>query len=183
MGRLDGKVALITGAARGQGLSEARRFTAEGAAVVLVDVLDDAGRAAAAEIGSAATYHHLDVTDEDQWASIVATVVAAHGRLDVLINNAGIFRLASIGKTSLELYRQVIDVNQVGVFLGMRAVAEQMTGQHSGSIVNISSVAGLQGSKGAIAYVASKFAVTGMTKVAALELAQHGVRVNSVHPG
>jgi 3alpha(or 20beta)-hydroxysteroid dehydrogenase len=183
MGRLDGKVALISGAARGQGCCEARLFAAEGATVVLADVLDDEGQRAADEIGAAATYRHLDVTDEAQWESVVAATVEAHGRIDVLVNNAGIFRIASLVKTTLDEYRRVIEVNQIGVFLGMRTVATRMIEQRSGAIVNISSVAGIRGTTGAIAYAASKFAVCGMTKAAALELAKFGVRANSVHPG
>jgi 3alpha(or 20beta)-hydroxysteroid dehydrogenase len=183
MGRLDGKVALITGGARGQGAAEGRLFASEGAAVVLTDVLDDEGKQTAVDIGDAATYLHHDVTSEDEWASVVAEVLAEHGRIDVLVNNAGIFTLLPMAMTSLEEYRRVIDVNQVGVFLGMKAVTAPMVDRQSGSIVNISSVAGLTGSPGCIAYGASKWAVRGMTKTAAIELAPFGVRVNSIHPG
>jgi 3alpha(or 20beta)-hydroxysteroid dehydrogenase len=183
MGRLDGKVALITGGARGQGATEGRLFAGEGATVVLTDVLDDEGKATAADIGDAASYLHHDVTSEQDWADVVASVKAEHGRLDVLVNNAGIFKVMPMTMTELDDYRRVIEVNQVGVFLGMKAVAEQMVVQGSGSIVNISSVAGLTGSPGCIAYGASKWAVRGMTKIAALELAPFKVRVNSIHPG
>ncbi|MFV0259516.1 MAG: glucose 1-dehydrogenase [Acidimicrobiales bacterium] len=181
MGTLDGKVALITGGARGQGAAEGRLFAAEGATVHLTDVLDDEGKATAAEVS--ATFHHHDVTSAAQWADVTAAVMAADGRIDVLINNAGIFRIEPMSTTSDDLWNQIIAINQTGVFLGMRTVAPIMTGQRSGSIINISSVAGLRGSGAAFAYGASKWAVRGMTKSAALELAPHGVRVNSIHPG
>ena len=183
MGRLDGKVALITGGARGQGEQEARLFAAEGAHVVLTDVLDDDGKQAAADIGSAATFHHHDVTREAEWTSVVEAVLAEHGQLDVLINNAGILAIAPLVMTTEEDYRRVIDVNQVGTFLGMKAVVPHMVERQEGSIINISSVAGLMGAPGMIAYGASKWAVRGMTKAVALEVASFGVRVNSIHPG
>jgi 3alpha(or 20beta)-hydroxysteroid dehydrogenase len=183
MGRLDGKVALITGAARGQGAAEARLMVSEGAHVMLGDVLDDDGELLAKELGEAAAYLHHDVTSESGWNAIVAATTARFGRLDALVNNAGVFLVMPMAMTSLEEYMRVITINQVGVFLGMNAVRETMVRQGSGSIINISSVAGLTGSRGTIAYTASKFAVRGMTKVAALELASFGVRVNSVHPG
>ncbi len=183
MSRLEGKVALVTGAARGQGESHARRFAEEGAQVLLADVLDDAGEIAAKSIGGAALYTHLDVTDEDQWASAVALAVSTFGRLDVLVNNAGILSVSAIEQTSLADYRRVIDVNQVGCFLGMRAAAPAMRAAGGGSIINTSSIAGLQGVPGVISYVASKYAIRGMTKAAALELGHSGIRVNSVHPG
>mgnify|MGYP000957732245 FL=1 len=183
MGRLDDKVALITGAARGQGAAEARLFAAEGARVYLSDVLDDEGAATAADIGAAASYHHLDVTDGDAWIDLVEEIIEAEGRLDVLVNNAGIFRVMPTVLTSEAEYRQIIDINQVGTFLGMKTVIPTMVQAESGSIVNISSVAGLTGAAGTMAYAASKWAVRGMTKVAAKEVAPFGVRVNSVHPG
>jgi 3alpha(or 20beta)-hydroxysteroid dehydrogenase len=183
MGRLDGKVVLITGGARGQGAAEGTLFASEGAAVVLTDVLDDEGKQTAADIGDRATYLHHDVTSEDDWSATVDAVLAEHGRIDALVNNAGIFMVLPMAMTSLEEYERVIGVNQVGVFLGMKAVTAPMVDQQSGSIVNISSVAGLRGSPGTIAYSASKWAVRGMTKVAANELAPFGVRVNSIHPG
>ncbi|MFV0526435.1 MAG: glucose 1-dehydrogenase [Acidimicrobiales bacterium] len=181
MGTLDDKVALITGGARGQGAAEGRLFAAEGATVHLTDVLDDEGKTVADEIGG--TFHHHDVTSPSEWADVVATVMAADGRIDVLINNAGIFRIEPMSTTSDELWDRIIAINQTGVFLGMRAVAPIMTEQRSGSMINISSIAGLRGSAAAFAYGASKWAVRGMTKNAALELAPHGVRVNSIHPG
>ena len=183
MGRLDGKVALISGGARGMGEQEARLFAAEGARVVITDVLDDDGKQTAADIGDAATYHHHDVTRETDWTSVVDAVLAEHGQIDVLINNAGIFRFGATTTTTEEEYRQIIDVNQIGVFLGMKSVLPHMIERRSGSVINISSVAGLMGSPGMIAYGASKWAVRGMTKAAAKEVAAFGVRVNSIHPG
>lgn len=187
-GRVAGKVAIISGAARGQGAAEAAIFAAEGASVVLTDVLVDVGMAAAAEIDAkhgpgVAVFMEHDVSSEEQWAAVVASTVERFGRVDVLVNNAGIFQPGGLMTTSEADYRRTIDINQIGVFLGMRAVAPVMVGQRSGSIVNISSIAGLQGTPGFIAYGASKWAVRGMTKSAARELAGFGVRVNSVHPG
>ena len=183
MGRLDGKVALITGGARGQGAQEARLFAEHGAKVVLTDVLDVEGKQTAADIGGHASYHHHDVTSESDWTGIVESVIAEHGQLDVLVNNAGILSIAPLVMTTEDDYRRVIDVNQIGVFLGMKAVVPHMVERQQGSIINISSVAGLMGSPGMIAYGASKWAVSGMTKSVALEVAPFGVRVNSIHPG
>lgn len=183
MGLLDGKVALITGAARGQGAAEGRLFVEAGARVLLGDVLDADGEALASELGDAARYRHLDVTSETDWSAAVEDATTAFGRLDILINNAGIFRLAPLEAVTLEEYRTVIEINQVGVFLGMRAVVSAMRSAGGGSIVNISSIDGLVGSANSLAYVASKFAVRGMTKVAAIELGPAGIRVNSIHPG
>jgi 3alpha(or 20beta)-hydroxysteroid dehydrogenase len=183
MARLDGKVALVTGAARGQGEAEARRFVAEGARVVLADVLDDV-KTVADDLGTQAMAVTLDVADEDSWSSAVGEARDRFGRVDILVNNAAIYRAGTpIVDLTLADYRAVVEVNQIGVFLGMRAVAPVMAEQESGSIVNVSSVDGLTGHAGAVAYVASKFAVRGMTKVAALELGPAGVRVNSIHPG
>lgn len=181
MGRLDGKICLITGAARGQGAEEARLFASEGATVWLTDVLDELGLATASDIGG--TYRHLDVRSETEWSALVAEILGRDARIDVLVNNAGIFRSNRMRDTSLEEFRTVMDVNCVGVFLGMRAVAPSMREAGSGSIVNISSLAGMQAAAGAFAYGTSKWAVRGMTKSAAVELARHAVRVNSIHPG
>ena len=183
MARLEDKVALITGGARGQGEAEARLFVAEGARVVVADVLDAEGSKVAAEIGDQARYVHLDVSDEAGWQSAVAETVSLFGKLDVLVNNAGIVRTGLIEGMSLASYMEVVNVNQVGSFLGMRAVVEPMREAGGGSIVNISSNAGLEGVEGVVAYVATKWAVRGMTKTAAIELGRYGIRVNSVHPG
>ncbi|NDH97389.1 MAG: SDR family NAD(P)-dependent oxidoreductase, partial [Actinobacteria bacterium] len=183
MGRLENKIALITGAARGQGAAEAARFIEEGATVVLTDVLDDLGRQTAAELGERASYLHLDVSGPDQWQRVVDQVIADHGRLDVLVNNAGIFEVVDMENTSLDLWDTMVAINQTGVFLGMQTAARPMKEAGSGSIINISSVAGLSGTPICHAYGATKWAVRGMTKSAAMELAPHGVRVNSVHPG
>jgi 3alpha(or 20beta)-hydroxysteroid dehydrogenase len=182
-GRLAGRVALISGAARGQGAAEARLFAAEGAAVVLGDVLDGEGSAVAAEIGPAAAYVHLDVTREDAWREAVGVARARFGRLDVLVNNAGILRAGPIETLPLEDFETVVRVNQVGCFLGMRAAIPAMRAAGRGSIVNVSSIAGIRGRPGVVAYVASKWAITGMTKTAAIELGPLGIRVNSIHPG
>lgn len=184
MGALDGKVALITGAARGQGAAEARLFAERGAKVMMTDVLDEEGAQVAAEIGDSAAYMRLDVTSEQGWKDVVAATVEKFGKLNVLVNNAGIITPAvEVHETSLEDYRKVIEINQIGVFLGMRASVESMKKAGGGSIVNIASIDGLIGMYGASAYCASKFAVRGMTKVAALELGKYGIRVNSLHPG
>ncbi len=181
MGRLAGKVALITGAAGGQGAAAARRFVAEGARVVVADVNDELGKAFADEIG--AHYLHLDVSREDEWAAALPEVVDTYGPPTVLVNNAGVLHFSLLQDTTLADYLRVIHVNQVGTFLGMRAVVPGMIEAGGGSIVNVSSVEGLAATPLLTAYTASKFAIRGMTKVAALELAGKGVRVNSVHPG
>ena len=184
MGRLDGKVALITGGARGMGKSHVRHFVAEGARVVFGDVRDDQGEYVAAGLGEeSCRYLHHDVTSEDDWAAAVALAQDAFGRLDVLVNNAGILKFAPIADMPLADFRQVLDVNAVGCWLGMKAAIEPMKRAGGGSIVNISSIEGFTGAEGLSAYTASKFAIRGMTKVAARELAGFGIRVNSVHPG
>jgi 3alpha(or 20beta)-hydroxysteroid dehydrogenase len=184
MGRLDGKVALITGGARGMGKSHVRHFVAEGARVVFGDVLDDRGEYVAAALGpDSCRYVHHDVTSEADWAAAVATATEAFGRLDVLVNNAGVLKFARIAEMPLDDFRRVLDVNAVGCWLGMKAVIEPMKAAGGGAIVNISSIEGFTGAAGLSAYSASKFAVRGMTKVAAQELGRFGIRVNSVHPG
>nr|WP_197288201.1 glucose 1-dehydrogenase [Nocardia sp. NRRL S-836] len=180
MMRLSGKVALITGAARGQGAAAARRFVEEGAAVLLTDVLDEPGKELAASLG--ATYFHLDVSSEEDWAAAVSAA-GELGEISVLVNNAGVLHFSPLADTTLADYQRVISINQVGTFLGMRAVVPSMKRASGGSIVNVSSVEGLAGMPMLTAYTASKFAIRGMTKVAALELGEHGIRVNSVHPG
>jgi 3alpha(or 20beta)-hydroxysteroid dehydrogenase len=182
--RLEGKVALITGAARGQGAAEARLLVAEGARVVLGDVLDDDGGAVAAELAEAAVYRHLDVTSEADWTSAVETAVGRFGGLHVLVSNAGISPMPrSIVDTKPDQYRKVIEVNQVGMFLGIHFAAPAIVESGGGSIVLVSSVNGVVGAGGIAGYVSSKFAVRGLAKVAALELGRQGIRVNSVHPG
>ncbi len=181
-GRLDGKVALITGGARGQGAAEAQLFADEGATVVITDVLDSDGETTAAT-SDAIRYRHHDVTNEDDWVAAVQDVLEDYGRIDAFINNAGIFRTRPIGELSVEEYMEVIQINQVGVFLGLKHVGPIMCAAGAGSIINISSIAGMRGGAGSLAYSASKWAVRGMTKVAMSEFAPAGVRVNSIHPG
>lgn len=183
MGRLDGKVAIISGAARGQGEAEARLFAEEGARVVLGDVLDDRGRQVAIEIGDAARYVNLDVRDEGSWGHAVAAAEHDFGPVDVLVNNAGILRFSTMMDTPLDQFREVFEVNQVGPFLGMKAVVPSMTRAGGGSIVNISSTNGLSGFPATISYTSTKWALRGMTRTAAMELGPLGIRVNSIHPG
>jgi 3alpha(or 20beta)-hydroxysteroid dehydrogenase len=184
MGRLEGKVALVTGAARGQGEAEARQFVAEGACVVLGDVLDDEGSAVAADLGDAARYLRLDVTSEDAWRAAVDLAVADFGALHVLVSNAGIsLRPRPIADTPVEQYRRVIEINQIGMFTGVHTAAPAIADAGGGSMVLVSSVNGFVGAGGIAGYVSSKFAVRGLAKVAALELGRQHIRVNSVHPG
>ncbi len=183
MGRLDGKVAIITGAARGQGEAEARLFAAEGARVVLGDVLDAEGGAVADALGEGALYTHLDVTSEADWAGAVALALARFGRLDALVNNAGVLLASPLRDTRRADFERVLAVNLVGPFLGIQAVVEAMSAAGGGSIVNVSSVSGFVGTVGQAAYASSKFGLRGLTKVAAVELGALGIRVNSIHPG
>ncbi|MBT2214632.1 glucose 1-dehydrogenase [Virgibacillus dakarensis] len=181
MNRLHGKVAIITGGARGMGATHARLFAKEGAKVVIADILEQEGQALADELGENATFIKLDVTKAANWDDVVTATEKAFGPVHVLVNNAGISMNKSIEEIAEEEYRRIIDINQVSVFLGMKAVIPSMKKNNGASIVNISSMNGLVG--GAIGYTDSKFAVRGMTKAAALGLAHYGIRVNSVHPG
>lgn len=184
-GILQGRVALVTGAARAKGLGAAmgRYFTEQGASVVLTDVLDTEGEATAAGIPGA-SYLHLDVTSEPEWDRLIERMVAEHGRLDIAVNNAGVVGAARLVNLVSEEWHRVIAINQTGVFLGMRATSREMIrADQGGSIINISSVAGTGAMVGSMAYGASKWAVRGMTKIAAKELGRHQIRVNSIHPG
>lgn len=181
--KLDNEVALVSGGARGMGATHSRALAAEGARVVIADVLDVEGAALASELGDAAIFVHLDVTSEQSWTDAIAAAEAAFGTVTVLVNNAGIANAGPLEQYSLELWNQIIAVNQTGVFLGIKAVVAGMKSAKHGSIINISSVEGLRGGAYLHGYVASKFAVRGLTKSAAMELGGFGIRVNSVHPG
>ena len=183
MGKLDGKVAIVSGGARGMGAAEVRRLHADGASVVAADVLDDDGKALADELGDRVRFVHLDVTSEEEWLSVVEQTERELGKVDVLVNNAGILKFNEIANTPLVEFRQVIDVNLIGVFRGMKAVIPAMKRAGGGSIVNISSTEGLAGTVFCGAYTASKFGVRGITKVAAIEYGADKIRCNSVHPG
>ena len=186
MMRLEGKVALITGGARGQGAAEARLFAREGAKVVIADVLDPDGISVAAEInelGGDATYVHLDVSSEADWRDAIAAAVSAYGKLDVLVNNAAIWRGGHVLETDGEQWDTVLDINAKGVFLGTKLAIPEMRRAGGGSIVNISSTAGLVGSRTSTAYSASKGAVRLFTKSTAVQYGTEGIRANSIHPG
>jgi 3alpha(or 20beta)-hydroxysteroid dehydrogenase len=183
MGRVEGKVALISGGARNIGGASARMLVAEGARVVIGDLLDEEGAALAQELGDAARYVHLDVTRDEDWRAAVEFSVAEFGKLDVLFNNAGIFNGGPLQRYKTDQWQQMLDVNLTGAFLGMRAAADAIIAAGGGSIINTSSIEGLRGTPWAHGYVASKWGLTGLTKSAAMELAPHGVRVNSIHPG
>ncbi len=183
MQRLANKVAIITGGARGMGAQTSRLFVEEGATVVIADLLENEGQALAAELGDKASFRRLDVSNEEGWQQLVHETVERHGRIDVLVNNAAVLVFGAIEELTQAQFERALSINLTGTFLGVRSVAPIMREQRAGSIVNISSVDGLRGVNALAAYVSSKWGVRGLTKVAALELGPHGVRVNSVHPG
>lgn len=180
---LDGRTALVTGGARGIGAAIVRRLHAEGANVVITDLLDAEGEALAAGLGQRALFVHHDVADEAGWQAAVAAAVERFGALHVLVNNAGVYQPGAVEDTSTATFEWMVRVNQTGTFLGMKHALEPMKAAGGGSIVNISSIAGMVGFPGACAYVGTKWAVRGMTKTVAVEFARHRIRVNSVHPG
>ncbi|MFB3168561.1 glucose 1-dehydrogenase [Neobacillus sp. 179-C4.2 HS] len=184
MGKFNGKVVLITGGARGMGAAHAQAFVKEGAKVAISDILVEEGEKLAAELGEQVKFYQHDVTNQAEWEAVVDDIENTFGPIHVLVNNAGIVLMKSILDMSEEEYRKVIDINQVSVFLGMKSVLPSMLKTKDGSIINISSLAGFRGSShGSVAYSASKFALRGMTKAVALEMAREGIRVNTVHPG
>jgi 3alpha(or 20beta)-hydroxysteroid dehydrogenase len=183
MGRLQNKVAIVSGGARGMGASHARAIVAEGGQVIIGDLLDEEGRALAAELGDAARYVHLDVTSPQDWSNAVSSALDSFGYLNALINNAGIANFGRLGEYTLAQWNLIMNVNATGTFLGISAAKDALIAAAPSSIVNISSTAGLQGVPAAHGYVASKFAIRGLTKSVALELGQYNVRANSVHPG
>ena len=183
MGRVDNKVALITGGARGMGAADARMLVKEGAKVVIGDILDDEGTALADELGEAARYVHLDVTSADEWAAAVETALSSFGKLNVLVNNAGIVQLGPLKTLDVARWQQVLDVNLTGPMLCTKSVIQPMIDAGGGSIINVSSIEGLRGAAYVHSYVASKWGLRGLTKSSALELAGHNIRVNSIHPG
>lgn len=183
MARLEGKVAVVTGGAGGMGASHAKRFVKEGAKVVIADLGTTNGENAAKELGKNATFIELDVTDESSWKNLVEQTESTFGPINILVNNAGIVASSSIKDTSYEEYKKTITINQDGIFLGMKHVHPSMKKADKGSIVNISSISGIVGNSNNSAYVASKFAVRGLTKAAAAEFGVDNIRVNSVHPG
>jgi 3alpha(or 20beta)-hydroxysteroid dehydrogenase len=183
MSRLDGKVAIITGGARGMGAATSRLFAAEGAKLLIADVLDQEGTALAGQLKGSAIFQHHDVSDEASWSSVLAKALATFGKVDILVNNAGVLLFKTLLDTSKADYERVLGINLMGAFLGIKAVAPHMIERGSGSIVNVSSVDGMKGANGLGAYSSSKWGLRGLTRVAAMELGHKGVRVNSIHPG
>ncbi|MFJ9389310.1 glucose 1-dehydrogenase [Nocardioides sp. NPDC101246] len=181
--RLDGKIAIVTGGAQGQGAAIARAFVAEGAKVVIADVADEPGKLLADSLGESALFVHHDVSSEDSWTSLVAQTAETYGPVNVLANNAGILRFGEILTQPVEEFELLWRVNTLGCFLGMRSVISTMKENGGGSIINASSIEGLAGMAFVAGYTSTKFAIRGMTKAAALELGPSGIRVNSVHPG
>ena len=183
MGRLKNKVAIITGGSQGMGEATVRQFAAQGAKVVVADILDEKGQALADSFDDNVSFLHLDVSSEENWRSVVEQTESLYGDINVLVNNAGILHISAMVDTTPDDYLRVVNINQLGPFLGMKAVTESMKRAGKGSIINISSFEGLQAKNGLIAYVSSKWALRGMTKAAAIELGRYNIRVNSVHPG
>lgn len=183
MSRLQNKIAIVTGGARGMGAATSRLFAAEGARVIIADVLDAEGEALARELGTAARYRHLDITDEAGWQTLVAETLKDFGQIDILINNAAVLLFRTLLDMEKAEFERVLQVNVLGAFLGIKSVAPSMIARGKGAIVNISSVDGMKSANGLGAYSSSKWAVRGLTRTAALELGHKGIRVNSVHPG
>ncbi|GJM38375.1 MAG: 3-alpha-hydroxysteroid dehydrogenase [Acidimicrobiales bacterium] len=181
--RLNGTVAIITGAARGTGEATVRRFVEEGARVLVADVLDEQGRAVAAELGDQAAYHHLDVTEPDDWADAVHAAIEQFGDPSVLVNNAAILDVGSIAAMDPAVLTSIVAVNQIGPYLGIQAVIDPMKRLGGGSIVNVASIDAIEGSNGVAAYTSSKWGLRGLSKAAAVELGRAGIRVNTVCPG
>lgn len=183
MGRLDGKIAIITGGSRGMGKATVELFAHEGAKVFIADVLDKEGASLAKELGDAVSYHHLDVSNEEAWDELVKSISEQYGHIDILVNNAAVVSYGLIEETKSDDFRNLLDINLMGPYLGMKTVMPIMKKNRKGSIINVSSVDGLRGSCNMGAYNASKWGLRGYTKCVALEAGPFGIRVNSIHPG